>query len=66
MEATWDRRKERANIRKHGIGFSDAAVAPEDEHALTAAFHENDEQRHKTLAASPETGVLHHPHGARR
>ena len=58
MEATWDRRKERTNIRKHGVDFSDAAIALEDEYALTTAFYENDEQRYKTLAASPESGVL--------
>lgn len=45
MEANWDRRKERANIRKHGVDFSDAAVALEDEHTLCVAFYENDEQR---------------------
>jgi len=58
MEANWDRRKERANIRKHGVDFSDAAVALEDEQALSVAFYENDEQRYKTLAASPVSGVL--------
>lgn len=58
MEATWDRRKERTNIRKHGVDFSDAAVALEDEFALSVAFYENDEQRYRTLAASPASGVL--------
>jgi len=58
MEATWDQCKERANIRKHGVDFADAAVALEDEHALTAAFHENDEERYKTLAESQVQGVL--------
>ena len=58
MEVIWDRRKERVNIRKHGIDFSDAAVALEDEYALSIAFYENDEQRYKTLAASPFSGVL--------
>lgn len=58
MEATWDQRKERANIRKHGVDFSDAAVALEDEYALTVAFYENEEQRYKTLAASSVLGVL--------
>lgn len=57
-EANWDRRKERANIRKHGVDFSDAAVALEDVHALCVAFYENDEHRYKTLAASPVSGVL--------
>ena len=45
MEAIWDRCKERTNIRKHGVDFSDAAVALEDEFALSVAFYENDEQR---------------------
>lgn len=58
MEAIWDQRKERANIRKHGVDFSDAAVALEDEYALTVAFYENEEQRYKTLAASSVLGVL--------
>ena len=58
MEATWDLRKERANIAKHGVDFADAAVALEDEYALSAAIFENDEERFKTLAASPISGVL--------
>lgn len=58
MDAILDRRKERTNIRKHGVDFSDAAVALEDEYALTAAFYENDEQRYKSLTASPILSVL--------
>ena len=42
VEASWDLRKERANIRKHGVDFSDAAIALVDEHALCVAFYEND------------------------
>ena len=58
MEAKWDPRKERSNVSKHGVDFSEAALALEDEHALTVAFYENDEQRYKTLGRSPESGVL--------
>lgn len=58
MEAKWDPRKERSNVSKHGVDFSEAALALEDEHALTVAFYENDERRYKTLGRSPESGVL--------
>jgi len=35
MNVVWDRAKARANLKKHGVDFADAAVALEDENALT-------------------------------
>ena len=35
MDYEWDAAKERANQKKHGIAFTDAVIALEDELALT-------------------------------
>jgi uncharacterized DUF497 family protein len=35
MRVVWDSAKARENLRKHGVDFADAAVALEDENALT-------------------------------
>jgi hypothetical protein len=37
MEYQWDQAKAAANLKKHGVAFSDAALALEDPHALTIA-----------------------------
>jgi uncharacterized DUF497 family protein len=37
MEYQWDQAKAAANLKKHGVAFSDAALALEDPHALTMA-----------------------------
>jgi len=37
MEYQWDQAKEAANLKKHGVAFSDAALALEDPRALTIA-----------------------------
>ena len=58
MNVVWDPDKARANLRKHGIDFADAAIALEDENALTLATIENGEYRFKTLALSPTSNVL--------
>jgi len=34
----WDADKERKNIRKHGISFSEAVTALEDEQAITGGY----------------------------
>ncbi len=58
MYVTWDPAKARSNFIKHGIDFADAAVALEDENALTVLDDEHGEYRFKTLARSPESSVL--------
>jgi hypothetical protein len=35
MEYQWDQAKAAANLKKHGVAFSDAALALEDPYALT-------------------------------
>ena len=45
----WDPGKAEANRRKHGVDFADAATALSDEHALTRADDEPNEERFLTL-----------------
>jgi uncharacterized DUF497 family protein len=52
MKTEWDSAKAASNLRKHGIDFSDAAVALEDRNALTIEDSEDDrahraERRHR-------------------
>jgi len=58
VNVIWDPVKARSNKRKHGVDFADAAIALEDENALTIASVENGEYRFKTLARSPDTDIL--------
>lgn len=58
MDVVWDPAKARTNRRKHGVDFADAAVALQDEYALTIATVEDGEQRFKSLAMSPDQSVL--------
>ena len=58
MDVIWDPVKARANWRKHGVDFADAAVALQDEYALTIVTVEDGEQRFKSLAMSPENRLL--------
>ena len=58
MYVTWDPAKARSNLAKHGVDFADAAVALEDENALTILDEDHVEVRFKTLARSPESQVL--------
>lgn len=58
LNVVWNPFKARLNERKHGVDFADAAVALEDENALTISTVEHGECRFKTLARSPETNVL--------
>lgn len=47
----WDESKRRANVRKHGVEFADAATAFEDEQAVTMRDEDGEgEQRFVTLA----------------
>ena len=58
MHVIWDPRKAQANLGKHGVDFADAAIALEDENALTIADTEHGEFRFKTLAVGPTPSVL--------
>lgn len=58
MYVTWDPAKARSNLIKHGVDFADAAVALEDENALTVRDDDHYEYRFKTLARSPESSIL--------
>ena len=58
MDVTWDPAKARANLSKHGVDFADAAIALEDENALTILDTEHEQLRFKTLAMGPSLNVL--------
>ncbi|MEQ8694742.1 MAG: BrnT family toxin [Gammaproteobacteria bacterium] len=58
MNVTWEPAKAKSNFRKHGVDFADAAVALEDENALTILDSDQSEFRFKTLAMSPDTNIL--------
>ena len=58
MDVVWDPAKARENQLKHGVDFADAAVALEDDNALTIEDIDHYEQRFKTLAMSPQADVL--------
>jgi uncharacterized protein len=44
-EPTWDPTKARANLRKHGVRFSDAVTALEDERAISVRDEQHSEER---------------------
>lgn len=56
----WDPRKERANIRKHGISFREAADAFQDE--LSSLYHDAvhslDEDRYYLIGMSSRLNLL--------
>ena len=55
----WDGQKARANFEKHGVDFSDAAVALEDDRALTIEDSEEyDEQRFISICMDPTAKVI--------
>lgn len=54
MSFEWDPAKAQANLKKHGVDFADAALALEDERALTIPDGATTtEQRFITLAMDP-------------
>ena len=63
MDVVWDPVKALANLKKHGVDFADAAVALEDENALTIVDSDHGEYRFKTLALGPAVEVLLIVHG---
>ena len=55
----WDDQKARLNLQRHGVDLADAAVALEDERALTVEDPDEDgEQRFVTLCLDPCGRVL--------
>lgn len=59
MDIEWDPAKAATNLGKHGIDFSDAAVALEDEAALSIPDPDDDEeQRFVSLCLDPLARVL--------
>ena len=54
----WDRGKQRGNLRKHGIEFTDAVAVLEDLAALTIEDTDHDEQRFVTLGMDAKSRVL--------
>ena len=59
VELEWDEEKAAANLRKHGIDFADAALALEDELALTRRdLFSEQEHRFVTLGVDPHGRLL--------
>ena len=58
MGFEWDDAKARANIRKHGIDFADAATVFDDESALTIPDTGFDEDRYVTMAGDALGRIL--------
>jgi len=59
MRYLWDPTKQRTNLKKHGVEFADAAVALEDERALTIIDEESQgEYRYITLCVGPAPDVM--------
>jgi uncharacterized DUF497 family protein len=56
----WDETKARANLRKHGVDFADAALVFEDERAVTIedTISAVDEQRYLTVGMDALGRVL--------
>ncbi|MET0005549.1 BrnT family toxin [Candidatus Thiodiazotropha sp. LNASS1] len=65
MDVEWDPRKAAENLRKHGVDFADAVIAPEDENDLTIEDRDHPEQRFKTLGLGPDLKVLFVVHAER-
>ncbi|MGI9323864.1 MAG: BrnT family toxin [Pseudomonadales bacterium] len=58
MDVVWDPEKARSNLRKHNVDFADAAIALEDENALSLLDDQHIEYRFRTLARGPHPDVL--------
>ncbi len=57
-DAEWDSRKAAANLKKHGIDFSDAATVLHDEQAITIRHDEAGEERYVTIGIDALGNVL--------
>ena len=58
MKFEWDDAKARANLRKHGIDFADAATVFDDKSALTIPDTGFDEDRYVTMAVDALGRIL--------
>ena len=58
MNVVWDLAKAAANLKTHGVDFADAAVALEDQNALTIPDFDHGEYRFRTLAMNPTVELL--------
>ena len=58
MGLEWDQRKSAANLRKHGIGFADAATVLHDGYAITIPEEGPDEGRFVTTGMDALGRVL--------
>jgi hypothetical protein len=58
VEYEWDPGKAAENLQKHYVDFADAAIALEDENALTIEDPDHNEQRFKTLGMGPFLNIL--------
>ena len=59
VEFEWDEEKAFANLRKHGVDFADAALAFEDDFALTMRDpHSEHEERFVTMGHDPYGRLL--------
>ena len=59
VDVEWDPTKARTNLSKHGVDFADAALALEDERALTMPdTPSDDEERFVSLCMGPVGELL--------
>jgi uncharacterized DUF497 family protein len=60
LQFTWDSRKAAANLRKHGVGFPEAATAFADPHSITIADpdHSVGEERFVLIGQSDRRRVV--------
>jgi uncharacterized DUF497 family protein len=54
----WDRRKESANRRKHGVGFAEASTVFDDPLSLTIPDHAIGEERFAIVGMSSKRSLL--------
>jgi uncharacterized DUF497 family protein len=68
LEFTWDPSKAAANLRKHGVGFTEAATVFADDEALLSPDpdHSGDEERFLLLGLSASLRILVVVHCYRR
>lgn len=60
LRFAWDKAKERSNIRKHGVSFTEAAMAFDDSHARRYfdLEHSDDEDRFILLGLSSSFSLI--------
>lgn len=58
MVYEWDAEKARANLRKHGVDFADAATVLDDEMAITIRDDDPDEDRFVTVGTDALGRIL--------